>query len=156
MSVFVSAGTVFLTTYVSKSSIILSTAKGAKRAKICLLFCVLRDLCGEEMRTEFMTIYLRQRIEAVLMVSRRVFPCRERKKRAIVALCFQHRGDVAHQILQRHRLGASIMFLLLFHLSIVARTVSIAAASVGVFSNPPTRRTRAHWATNAGEFGVPA
>ena len=43
---------------VSKSSIILSTAEGAKRAKICLLFCVLRDLCGEEMRTEFMTIYL--------------------------------------------------------------------------------------------------
>ncbi|PIX38186.1 MAG: hypothetical protein COZ56_21115, partial [Armatimonadetes bacterium CG_4_8_14_3_um_filter_58_9] len=28
------------------------------RAKICLLFCVLRDLCGEGMRTEFMTIYL--------------------------------------------------------------------------------------------------
>ena len=43
---------------ISKSSIILSTAEGAKRAKICLLFCVLRDLCGEEMRTEFMTIYL--------------------------------------------------------------------------------------------------
>ena len=43
---------------VSKSSIILSTAEGAKRAKICLLFCVLRDLCGEGMRTEFMTIYL--------------------------------------------------------------------------------------------------
>ena len=43
---------------VSKSSIILSTAEGAKRAKICLLFCVLRDLCGEEMGAEFMTIYL--------------------------------------------------------------------------------------------------